>query len=177
MRVIIKSFMSIFFFSISIVTSPECLGSNLGALLLTAEQRVQELGGSTSGNSIIETASCRNDFTTPHNGLTRCADTTDEKQLALWERRVRALRKMLLGFDQARKWFNQFYIQTRHSIDNMLNYADFHYDFYKNSTVNKRSRIFSIFFWHFQRFYSYLFFSFFALKDPRIFRCRWRSMW
>ncbi|XP_043281006.1 uncharacterized protein wake isoform X2 [Venturia canescens] len=83
-------------------TSPESLGSNLAALLSTAEQRVQELGGTTSGNSIIETASCRNDFTTPHNSLARCADTTDEKQLALWERRVRALRKMLLGFDQAR---------------------------------------------------------------------------
>ena len=31
------------------------------------------------------------------------SDATTDKQLLLWERRVKALKKMLLGFDQARK--------------------------------------------------------------------------
>jgi hypothetical protein len=31
------------------------------------------------------------------------SDTSTDKQLLLWERRVKGLKKMLLGFDQARK--------------------------------------------------------------------------
>ncbi|XP_067208007.1 ankyrin repeat and fibronectin type-III domain-containing protein 1 isoform X3 [Linepithema humile] len=86
--------------------SPEFLGSHLASLLSEAEHRVQELGGSTSGSggtTLLEPASShRASFSTQHNNLTACGGSTEDKQLALWERRARALRKMLLGFDQAR---------------------------------------------------------------------------
>ncbi|XP_011158527.1 uncharacterized protein LOC105195024 isoform X4 [Solenopsis invicta] len=86
--------------------SPESLGSHLASLLSEAEHRVQELGGSTSGSggtTLLEPPSShRASFSTQHNNLTACGGSTEDKQLALWERRARALRKMLLGFDQAR---------------------------------------------------------------------------
>lgn len=52
-------------------------------------------------------SSHRASFSTQHNNLTGCGGSGEDKQLALWERRARALRKMLLGFDQARE-FNKF---------------------------------------------------------------------
>ncbi|KAG7210469.1 hypothetical protein KM043_011993 [Ampulex compressa] len=86
--------------------SPESLGSHLASLLSEAEHRVQELGGSTSGSggtTLLEPPSShRSSFSTQHNNLTGCGGSAEDKQLALWERRARALRKMLLGFDQAR---------------------------------------------------------------------------
>lgn len=86
--------------------SPESLGSHLASLLSEAEHRVQELGGSTSGsggtNLLEPPSSHRASFSTQHNNLTGCGGSAEDKQLALWERRARALRKMLLGFDQAR---------------------------------------------------------------------------
>ncbi|KAG5309279.1 ANKF1 protein, partial [Pseudoatta argentina] len=85
--------------------SPESLGNHLTTLLSEAEHRVQELGGSTfgsGGTNLLETPCHRASFTTQHNNLTECGGSTENKQLTLWERRSRALRKMLLGFDQAR---------------------------------------------------------------------------
>ena len=87
------------------VKSPESLGTHLASLLLEAEHRVQELGGSTSGSggtTLLEPPSShRSSFSSQHNNLTGCGGNNEDKQLALWERRARALRKMLLGFDQA----------------------------------------------------------------------------
>ncbi|XP_046739893.1 uncharacterized protein LOC124407632 isoform X1 [Diprion similis] len=84
--------------------SPESLGSHLASLLSEAEHRVQELGGSSTstGTTLLEPPTHRASFSTPHNNLTGCGGNAEDKQLALWERRARALRKMLLGFDQAR---------------------------------------------------------------------------
>ncbi|XP_031832654.1 ankyrin repeat and fibronectin type III domain containing protein wide awake isoform X7 [Nomia melanderi] len=86
--------------------SPESLGSHLASLLSEAEHRVQELGGSTSGSggtTLLEPpSSYRSSFSSQHNNLTGCAGSNEDKQLALWERRAKALRKMLQGFDQAR---------------------------------------------------------------------------
>nr|XP_034180347.1 uncharacterized protein LOC117604422 isoform X3 [Osmia lignaria] len=86
--------------------SPESLGSHLASLLSEAEHRVQELGGSTSGSggtTLLEPPSShRSSFSSQHNNLTGCGGSAEDKQLAQWERRARALRKMLLGFDQAR---------------------------------------------------------------------------
>ncbi|XP_048507343.1 uncharacterized protein LOC105689444 isoform X4 [Athalia rosae] len=84
--------------------SPESLGSHLASLLSEAEHKVQELGGSSSstGTTLLEPPSHRASFSTPHNNLTGCGGSAEDKQLAIWERRARALRKMLLGFDQAR---------------------------------------------------------------------------
>lgn len=95
-------------YSVDAVKSPESLGSHLASLLSEAEHRVQELGGSTSGsggtNLLEPPSSHRASFSTQHNNLTGCGGSGEDKQLALWERRARALRKMLLGFDQARKF-------------------------------------------------------------------------
>lgn len=95
------------FDSVCAVKSPESLGSHLASLLLEAEHRVQELGGSTSGSggtTLLEPPSShRSSFSSQHNNLTGCGGSAEDKQLALWERRARALRKMLLGFDQASK--------------------------------------------------------------------------
>ncbi|XP_011300773.1 uncharacterized protein wake isoform X2 [Fopius arisanus] len=87
--------------------SPECLGSHLASLLLSAEHRLNEVGGTdgalgTSSTSFLDATSARASFSTAHNNLTGCGGNTEDKQVALWERRVRTLRKMLLGFDQAR---------------------------------------------------------------------------
>lgn len=95
-------------YSVDIVKSPESLGSHLASLLSEAEHRVQELGGGTSGSGgtiLLEPPSShRASFSAQHNNLTACGGSTEDKQLALWERRARALRKMLLGFDQAREF-------------------------------------------------------------------------
>lgn len=95
------------------VKSPESLGSHLASLLSEAEHRVQEFSGGTSGNSgttLLEPPSSHKaSFSTQHNNLTGCSGSTEDKQLALWERRARALRKMLLGFDQARKYRYNLY--------------------------------------------------------------------
>ncbi|XP_031777815.1 uncharacterized protein LOC100123939 isoform X2 [Nasonia vitripennis] len=91
------------------VKSPETLGSHLASLLSEAEHRVQELGGPGNSGpaSLLEPPSSqshRASFSSQHNNLTGCSGggSAEDKQLALWERRARALRKMLLGFNQAR---------------------------------------------------------------------------
>ncbi|KAK0091746.1 hypothetical protein PV326_002758 [Microctonus aethiopoides] len=84
--------------------SPESLGSHLASLMLSAERRLSEVGGppGTSATSFLEAPNARASFSAAHNNLTGCGGTAEDKQVALWERRVRTLRKMLLGFDQAR---------------------------------------------------------------------------
>ncbi|XP_023708239.1 ankyrin repeat and fibronectin type-III domain-containing protein 1 isoform X3 [Cryptotermes secundus] len=109
--------------------SPESLGSHLKQLLAEAEQQVKKLGGQLT---LEETSSCNNNNNNNHHhhnninnrssgssspfsvigssmataAMTGCSgggsDTSTDKQLLLWERRVKVLKKMLLGFDQAR---------------------------------------------------------------------------
>jgi hypothetical protein len=99
------------------VKSPESLGIHLASLLSEAEHRVQELGGGAvggnpaAGPALLEpppSQSHRGSFSSQHNNLTGCGGSAEDKQLALWERRARALRKMLFGFDQARKPLSYF---------------------------------------------------------------------
>lgn len=102
-----------------LVKSPESLGSHLKQLLAEAERHVQELGGCIS--SLDESAAgCNNNnnnninrasfssfihHTAAASPMTGCsgggADAATDKQLMLWERRAKGLKKMLLGFDQA----------------------------------------------------------------------------
>ncbi|XP_067005275.2 ankyrin repeat and fibronectin type-III domain-containing protein 1 [Anabrus simplex] len=97
--------------------TPESLGTHLKQLLAEAERRVQELGGG-SMHPLNETSSCninnnnnsRASFSIigSHGAsatMTGCGggpDAATDKQLMLWERRAKGLKKMLLGFDQAR---------------------------------------------------------------------------
>jgi hypothetical protein len=112
------------------VESPESLGSHLKQLLAEAEEQVKQLGGQLT---LDDTSSCNNNNNNNHHhhnnihnrssgssspfsmignsvataAMTGCSgggsDTSTDKQLLLWERRVKGLKKMLLGFDQARK--------------------------------------------------------------------------
>lgn len=88
------------------VRSPESLGSHLASLMLSAERRLGEGGGppGTSATSFLEAPSARASFSAAHNNLTGCGGNAEDKQVALWERRVRTLRKLLLGFDQASEY-------------------------------------------------------------------------
>lgn len=77
------------------------------SLLSETEHRIQELGGSISGSStttLLEPNSHRASFSTQHNNLPGYSSNTEDKQLTLWEKRAKALRRMLLSFDQAREF-------------------------------------------------------------------------
>uniref|UniRef100_A0A8D8YBP6 Ankyrin repeat and fibronectin type-III domain-containing protein 1 n=1 Tax=Cacopsylla melanoneura TaxID=428564 RepID=A0A8D8YBP6_9HEMI len=77
-------------------TSPDKLGAHLRHLLHEAERRVLDLGGETSNSHHHSTLSI-------NRGSISVADSErSDKTLALWERRCKGLKKMLLGFDQAR---------------------------------------------------------------------------
>ncbi|XP_014235267.1 uncharacterized protein LOC106658011 isoform X3 [Trichogramma pretiosum] len=94
--------------------SSESLGKHLASLLVESEHRVQELTGvpsigqSSSGRvPFMENSAYihRGSFTSQNNNLTGCSgggSSSEDKQLVLWERRARALRKMLAGFEQTR---------------------------------------------------------------------------
>lgn len=70
-----------------VVGSPEKLLAHLRQLACEAERRVGELGGTDEG---------------PHSAPPYTSQAPD-KTLALWERRNKGLKKMILGFEQARK--------------------------------------------------------------------------
>ncbi|XP_046988010.1 ankyrin repeat and fibronectin type-III domain-containing protein 1 isoform X1 [Schistocerca americana] len=102
--------------------TPESLGSHLKQLLAEAERRVQELGGGAISPIDDHLLSCNNNnnnninmhrasfssviqHTAAAASVTSCGgggDAATDKQLMLWERRAKGLKKMLLGFDQAR---------------------------------------------------------------------------
>nr|XP_022917045.1 ankyrin repeat and fibronectin type-III domain-containing protein 1 isoform X2 [Onthophagus taurus] len=88
-------------------SSSEKLGSHLTQLLGEAEMRLQEFGGfldepastplntRASFSSIIGTAY-------PSASMTGCAGGDNEKQAIVWGRRVKTLKRLVLGFNQAR---------------------------------------------------------------------------
>ncbi|XP_058794771.1 LOW QUALITY PROTEIN: ankyrin repeat and fibronectin type-III domain-containing protein 1 [Phymastichus coffea] len=91
-----------------IVKSPEGLKSHLTMLLAEAERRLQEVGGQVtcpgfSGTPLLEPSSShshRGSFSSQHANLAGCGGSAEEKQLASWERRARALKKMLVILEQ-----------------------------------------------------------------------------
>ncbi|KAF7989754.1 hypothetical protein HCN44_008428 [Aphidius gifuensis] len=87
----------------------ECLGSHLRSMLLSVEQRLGEMGGNsnngtlgTSGALFLDAGSTRASFSAAHNNLTGCGGNAEEKQVALWERRIGTLRKLVKSFDQTK---------------------------------------------------------------------------
>lgn len=95
--------------------TPESLGSHLKQLLVEAERKVQELGGgllpfddAPSNNNNNNNTRASFSIISSHSTtatMTGCgggAEAAVDKQLLLWERRAKGLKKMLLGFDQAR---------------------------------------------------------------------------
>nr|CAD7439694.1 unnamed protein product [Timema bartmani] len=99
------------------VKSPESLGTHLKQLLGEAERKVQELGGGllpVDESSPVNHNNNRASFSiigshhsVAASAMTGCSgggDAATDKQLMLWERRAKGLKKMLLGFDQALQW-------------------------------------------------------------------------
>lgn len=89
------------------VACPEKLGAHLKQLLGEAEMRLQELGGlleepcgaplntRASFSSIIGNAY-------PTSTMTGCAGGDTDKQAVAWSRRAKTLKRLVLGFAQAR---------------------------------------------------------------------------
>ncbi|XP_031618328.1 uncharacterized protein LOC116337694 isoform X3 [Contarinia nasturtii] len=86
--------------------STDSLGNHLNNLLREAENRIQELSGiedapqapfstRASFSSIIGTA-----YAGP--SVSGCTGTETDKQIGMWERRIKGLRRMLLGWDQTK---------------------------------------------------------------------------
>ncbi|KAK4874872.1 hypothetical protein RN001_014232 [Aquatica leii] len=88
-------------------SSPEKLGSHLKHLLGEAELRLQELGGLLE-EPCVAPFNTRASFssiignTYPASAMTGCAGGDTDKQAITWGRRVKVLRRMVLGFAQAR---------------------------------------------------------------------------
>ncbi|KAI5729111.1 hypothetical protein M8J77_025585 [Diaphorina citri] len=80
-------------------SSPDKLGAHLRHLLLESERRCHELGGTC----LLDHNSHHHSTLSINRGSISVADSDrSDKTLALWERRCKGLKKMLLGFDQAR---------------------------------------------------------------------------
>ncbi|KAG4075868.1 hypothetical protein HA402_003694 [Bradysia odoriphaga] len=85
----------------------DSLGNHLNSLLHDAENRIHELG---SGAEDISQPpfSTRASFSSiignayPGPSVTGCAGNEADKQIGIWERRVKGLRRMLLGWDQVK---------------------------------------------------------------------------
>ncbi|XP_055848803.1 uncharacterized protein LOC129913874 isoform X6 [Episyrphus balteatus] len=89
----------------------ESLGNKLNGLLQDAESRIQDLSGcegfpqqsaafSSTRSSI--SSIIIGEFCNSGPSVTGCTGTETDKQIGIWERRVKGLRRMLLGWDQAR---------------------------------------------------------------------------
>lgn len=84
-------------------------------MLVSVEQRLGEMGGNgnngilgTSGALFLDAGSTRASFSAAHNNLTGCGGNAEEKQVALWERRIGTLRKLVKSFDQTSKFYYYF---------------------------------------------------------------------
>ncbi|XP_074106059.1 ankyrin repeat and fibronectin type III domain containing protein wide awake isoform X3 [Cotesia typhae] len=87
-------------------SSPENLSIHLTSLMQTAEHKLSEASRPESclatKTTLLETRNITTSLSTMNNFHSGWTDDTNSKQTALWERRVRTLRKMLADFDQAR---------------------------------------------------------------------------
>ncbi|XP_053593619.1 uncharacterized protein LOC103569726 isoform X1 [Microplitis demolitor] len=87
-------------------SSPENLSVHLKSLMRTAEHKLSEASGSeslvASKTALLEASDIKANFPATHNNHASWNDETNSKEVALWERRVRTLKKMLAGFDQTR---------------------------------------------------------------------------
>jgi hypothetical protein len=83
-------------------SSSESLGNYLSSLMFDAEQKVQDLAG-MEDNPPPPNFNARAFFssiigsTGQDQSVTGCTGTENEKQIGLWERRIKRLRRMILG--------------------------------------------------------------------------------
>uniref|UniRef100_A0A1A9ZLC6 Ankyrin repeat and fibronectin type-III domain-containing protein 1 n=1 Tax=Glossina pallidipes TaxID=7398 RepID=A0A1A9ZLC6_GLOPL len=82
------------------------IGTKLNALLKDAESRVHELSG-LEGTACQPTYSSRPSISSiiignTGSSVSGCTGNEIEKQIGIWERRIKGLRRLLLGWDQAR---------------------------------------------------------------------------
>ncbi|XP_055322318.1 uncharacterized protein LOC129578170 isoform X3 [Sitodiplosis mosellana] len=86
--------------------STDSLGNHLNNLLREAENRIQELSGieDTPQAPFSTRASFSSIIGTAYAGpsVSGCTGTETDKQIGMWERRIKGLRRMLLGWDQTK---------------------------------------------------------------------------
>ncbi|XP_017849231.1 uncharacterized protein LOC108604320 isoform X2 [Drosophila busckii] len=83
----------------------ENIGSKLNGLLKDAESRIHDLSGPEGlGQPIFTSRPSISSIIIGNTGssVTGCTGNEVDKQIGIWERRVKGLRRMLLGWDQAR---------------------------------------------------------------------------
>ncbi|XP_053946432.1 uncharacterized protein LOC128855501 isoform X3 [Anastrepha ludens] len=87
--------------------STDTIGNKLNGLLKDAESRIQDLSGTSDGGLCQPTFSTRPSISSiiignTGSSVTGCTGNEIEKQIGIWERRVKGLRRLLLGWDQTR---------------------------------------------------------------------------
>ncbi|CAD6992617.1 unnamed protein product [Ceratitis capitata] len=87
--------------------STDTIGSKLNGLLKDAESRIQDLSGTSDGGLCQPTFASRPSISSiiignTGSSVTGCTGNEIEKQIGIWERRVKGLRRLLLGWDQTR---------------------------------------------------------------------------
>ncbi|XP_028898758.2 uncharacterized protein LOC105216385 isoform X1 [Zeugodacus cucurbitae] len=87
--------------------SSDTIGNKLNALLKDAESRIQDLSGTSDGGLCQPTFTSRPSISSiiignTGSSVTGCTGNEIEKQIGIWERRVKGLRRLLLGWDQTR---------------------------------------------------------------------------
>nr|XP_036214471.1 uncharacterized protein LOC106616046 isoform X4 [Bactrocera oleae] len=87
--------------------SSDTIGNKLNGLLKDAESRIQDLSGTSDGGLCQPTFASRPSISSiiignTGSSVTGCTGNEIEKQIGNWERRVKGLRRLLLGWDQTR---------------------------------------------------------------------------
>ncbi|XP_067616980.1 ankyrin repeat and fibronectin type-III domain-containing protein 1 isoform X1 [Eurosta solidaginis] len=87
--------------------STDTIGNKLNGLLKDAESRIQDLSGTSDGGLCQPSFSTRPSISSiiignTGSSVTGCTGNEIEKQIGIWERRVKGLRRLLLGWDQTR---------------------------------------------------------------------------
>lgn len=82
--------------------SSDNLGNYLNSLMFDAEQKVHDLAG-LHENPIPQNYNTRASFSSIIGSTSHsCTGTENDKQIGLWERRIKGLKRMILGWEQSR---------------------------------------------------------------------------
>ncbi|CAO1419400.1 unnamed protein product [Diamesa serratosioi] len=82
--------------------SSDNLGNYLNSLMFDAEQKVHDLAG-LHENPIPQNYNTRASFSSIIGSSSHsCTGTENDKQIGLWERRIKGLKRMILGWEQSR---------------------------------------------------------------------------
>lgn len=87
-------------------SNSENLGTYLNSLMYDAEQKIHDLAGMEENPQPSINFNARASFSSiigsTGTSVTGCTGTENDKQIGLWERRIKGLKRMMLGWDQSR---------------------------------------------------------------------------